>query len=62
MNSEFFIFGMSSHENCLQMKSSNEISKKDKKLSSDGIVYIYTIHVKMNVEDSEDDLSSHDFF
>lgn len=56
------MFKMSSHENCLQMKSSNEISKKDKNLSSDGIVYIYTIHVKMNVEDFEDDLSSHDFF
>ena len=56
------MFKMSSHENCLQMKSSYEISKKDKNLSSDGIVYIYTIHVKMNVEDFEDDLSSHDFF
>ena len=37
------------------MKSSYEDMKKDRKLSSNGSVYIYTLHVKTNVDDDDDD-------
>jgi hypothetical protein len=47
---QFICLHLSSHENCLHMKSSYEDTKKDKKLSSDESVYIYTLHMKTNVE------------